>query len=157
MPGPPPKRTSQRRRRNKPSEPVTKARGGGVTVPEPDESWHPTARRLFDGATLSGQAAFYQQSDWEALFLLCDSISREFHPQPMVTRGGDVVEVTLSPKASSLAAWSKMMSALLLTEGDRRRVRLELGSVVSTEKVEDGADVSELDAFRNRVHGGGAG
>ncbi len=154
MPGPPPKRTSQRRRRNKPSEPVTQAAAGQVTVPDPDESWHPTARRLFDGACLSGQTVFYQQSDWETLYLLCDSISREFHPQPIVTREGDVIEVVLSPKASSLMAWSKMMSALLLTEGDRRRVRLELDPGVTTEDVEDGADVSELDVFRNRVHGG---
>lgn len=122
--GPPPKRSDQRRRRNK-TEPVTSAAGGSVVVPESDPGWHPVAVRWFEGLKVSGQSVFYEQSDWVTAFLVAESISRELKPQPLRV-GDEVVWVEQPPKGTSLQGWLKAMSSLLVTEGDRRRVRLEL-------------------------------
>lgn len=152
--GPAPKRQSQRRRVNKPEVPVKSAPGAPkVEIPEPDPKWHPVARQLWDSLPLSGQSAFYEPADWAAAYTLCESMSREFHPQPLVVGSGkdaELVMVSLPPKSASVSAWAKVMSELLVTEGARRRVRLEL------ERPKDGevtADVSELDEYRNRLSG----
>lgn len=37
-----------------------------ATVPEPDEDWHPIARKLWDAMLESGQSDYYQSSDLAA-------------------------------------------------------------------------------------------
>ncbi|WP_443043724.1 phage terminase small subunit [Streptomyces sp. GS7] len=68
MPGPVPKRSDQRRRRNEPDGPaLVKAEAGKApTVPRADGSWHPIAKQWFQSLKDSGQAQFYEQSDWLA-------------------------------------------------------------------------------------------
>lgn len=185
--GPVPKRSSQRRRRNKPDgPPPTSGRGSGreawaayaasigVDVPDgasrtaiqeciardgAEDDWHPLAREWFDSLSQSGQAAFYEPSDWATARLLAESISRELSPQPMVVASGKeayVEYVTLPPKGASLAAWLKAMSSLLVTEGDRRRmsVELERASIVTSDDGVEAAEVSELDEYRRRSRSG---
>ena len=79
---------------------------------EADENWHPIAKELWESALSSGQADFYQNSDIAYLYSLCEEIS----------------EYKQSPKRSSMmfTAIMSAMNPLLLTEGDRRRVRVEL-------------------------------
>ena len=101
--GPVPKRSDQRRRRNVPTKAVTRAAAGAAlaVAPEADEGWHPVARRWFESLAASGQAVFYEASDWATAFVLAESMSREFHPQPVTTGRGDdaVMEmVSLPPK-----------------------------------------------------------
>ena len=128
--GPVPKRDAQRRRRNKPEVEATTAEGAPPSsAPAADEGWHPIARRWYDSLAGSGQSKFYEPCDWESAYLLAESMSRELNPQPMTVGHGDAARiemVALPPKAASLAAWRAMMAALLVNEGDRRRVRLEL-------------------------------
>jgi hypothetical protein len=47
MPGPVPKRSTERRRRNKAEQPteVVLLEPGTVDIPEPDSAWHPVATR----------------------------------------------------------------------------------------------------------------
>ncbi len=124
--GPVPKREGQRRRRNKPEvETETAAGAADVVAPPGDDGWHPIARAWYDALGRSGQAKFYEPADWATAYLLADVMSRELHPQPVVV-GDEVRMLNLPPKAASVAAWRATMAALLVTEGDRRRVRLEL-------------------------------
>ena len=81
-------------------------------IPEPDAAWHPIARQLWDSLRTSGQTDFYQSSDWAIAFSLCDDIS---YYKRSSKRSGQM-----------LTAIYSAMSSLLVTEGDRRRVRVEL-------------------------------
>lgn len=146
--GPPPKRASQRRRVNKPEVPVTQAPGARtVVVPEADPEWHPVAARWFVSLGQSGQSVFYEPSDWATAYTIAESMSREFKPQPVVTDEG-VSWVSFPPKAASLSAWLKGMTALMATEGDRRRLRLELERGQAQEAK---ADVAWIDDARRRL------
>lgn len=155
--GPVPKRESQRRRNNKPAVPVTKARSrvkvkGGQLPPDP--GWHVAARQWYESLALSGQSAFYEASDWGSAWVLAESMSRELNPQPLVVGAGtDDVRVemhSLPPKGASLSAWLKGFTSLMVTEGDRRRLRLELERP-GTGKPEEAQGVSKLDDFRARL------
>lgn len=151
--GPIPKRTTQRRRKNKPEVPAKKS-VGARTVPRPraDPKWHPVAKRWFNSLGPSGQSAFYEPSDWATAYAVAEAMSRELNPQPMVVGQGEhahVEMVLLPPKGASLAAWLKAMTSLMVTEGDRRRARLELERPAAGGEVT--ANVSELDEFRRRL------
>lgn len=139
---------------------------GEVTVPATDEldidgrdpadaAWHPVAVRWYDSLTSSGQRVFYEPSDWALAFLLAESISRELQPQPVHDADGKLVdEVVRPPKGASLAAWLKGMSSLLVTEGDRRRMQIELQRTQPAGE-EEGGSVSSIAAWRSRVDGTG--
>jgi hypothetical protein len=152
--GPVPKRSAQRRRTNQSEIPAKKAAGARkVARPRVDPKWHPVAKRWFESLSKSGQSAFYEPSDWATAVVVADAMSRELHPQPMVVGSGKdahVELVSMPPKGASLAAWLKAMSSLMVTEGDRRRVRLELERPAAEEAT---AGVSELDDFRRRLSG----
>lgn len=138
--GPPPKRSSERRRRNKtdyagrPYEETIEAvilddhvLQGEVVVPSPDPTWHSVARMLWDSIQRSGQSIYYEPSDWAVAFLVCESLSRDLNPQVVgITEEGNVVKDTIPLKGASLSAYQKAFTALLLNEGDRRKLRLEL-------------------------------
>lgn len=154
--GPPPKRDSQRRRRTEPAKgPAVRSPGKAAKPLAPDEGWHPAARLWFDSLASSGQAVFYQASDWASAWVVAESISRELNPQPIVVAGADgeaaQVEMhSLPPKGASLSAWLKAFTALMATEGDRRRLRLELERP-DAPAVKERAGVSDLDRYRDRL------
>lgn len=151
--GPAPKRSSQRRRTNEPATKVVSAPAGAeVVVPEPSESWHPIARSWYDSLSLSGQSVFYENSDWQSAYVLAESMSREFKPQPIVV-GDDVQFHEAAPKAASIQAWMKGFAQLLATEGERRRVGLELQRV-AVDQEEDADGVAWIDDARNRLRSG---
>lgn len=156
--GPAPKREAQRRRRNKPDVEVEHADGADeVLIPEADPEWHPVARQWFESLKNSGQSVFYEPSDWALASVIAESMSREFRPQPMVVGRGEfqrIEFVSMPPKGASLAAWLKAMTALMATEGDRRRAALELGRP-QPPAAEGGADanVADLDAYRKSLAG----
>lgn len=125
-----------------------------VEVPEADPEWHPVAARWYESIGKSGQACFYEPSDWGAAYLIAESISRELNPRPMVVGHGKDAEiemVSLPPTAASLAAWLKGMTALMATEGDRRRLRLELER--PEPERQGSGNVSWLDSARRGVTG----
>lgn len=77
-----------------------------------DRDWHPIARKLWDAVKESGQTDFYQQSDWAILYSLCDDLS---HFKNSGKRSSQMAQTIYSA-----------LGNLLVTEGDRRRVRIEL-------------------------------
>jgi len=132
MPGPPPKRDEERRRRNKdvvPTEKVDIAELASheVEIPLPEEDWHPIAKMLFSSLKASGQAIFMEPSDWAVAYLVAESISRDLEEQVVgITESGSVVRAEIPLKGASLSAYAKMFSSLMVTEGDRRKLKIEL-------------------------------
>ena len=131
MPGPPPKRSDQRRRRNKPDESqpnLTVVKDDAprpvVKAPRVSPSWHPLMKGWFRSLKQSGQARFYEPSDWQTARLLAEVMSQELN-------NGEGV------KASMLAEFNRAAASLMTTEGERRRLRVELqaadGAVVDDE------------------------
>jgi len=118
-------------------------------VPRVNSRWHPIAKRWFQALAASGQAQFYEPSDWAAAELLAESMSRDLRPQVVgITDSGKVVKESIPLKGASLAAYLKAFGSLLVTEGDRRRVRLELERPVPEGGEEGGDNVTFLDQFR---------
>jgi len=108
--GPVPKRYDQRRNRNTPKADVLPA--DSVTIPATPRDWHPLAKEMFNSLKVSGQRALYAQSDWAFAKVTCARMSQ-----------------LLFEKSTSGSAWAPVdagLARLLATEGDRRRVRLEL-------------------------------
>lgn len=113
--GPVPKRIDQRLGN------VTKAEIAGVerapaapevVVPEPDEGWHEIARSWFVSLGESGQSRFFEPSDWQTARYVAEAMSTNLQQGRF--------------SAQLFAAVMAATSNLLATEGDRRRLRLEL-------------------------------
>lgn len=127
-----PKRSEQRRRRNKPAVPVTKGRARGSTVPEPKPEWHVIARDWFVSLGRSGQSAFYEPSDWAQAFFVAEIMSR-------------ALDQGQRPSATLIAQVFAGATELLTTEGARRRMRLELERV----EVAEPASVRLMEDYRS--------
>jgi len=141
IPGPPPKKDAARRRRNKtpesgenlsaiPAEVVNldETIGGEVEIPVPDLDWHPIALQVYEAQKASGQALWMEPSDWAMLYLVCESISRDLKPQfvGFDETEGKPVMATIPLKGASLSAYLKAFNELLVAEGGRRKLRIEL-------------------------------
>lgn len=155
--GPVPKRSDMRHGHRSKAEiaAIDKAPGAAhVEVPPADEEWHPIARRWYESLAASGQRAFYEPSDWATAYLIAESISRDLKPQfvGISEKTGEPIIETIPMKGASLAAYLKAMTALLVTEGDRRRARLELERGAQADADEDAA-VTALDEYRRRFSG----
>jgi hypothetical protein len=138
MPGPIPKRSDQRRRRNASNQVDTVAMSETVAVPELAlTDVHPIAADMYRALTESGQAQYFEPSDWQRARLMCEMVSR------LLDAG----------KLSSMlyAAIQADMNALLFTEGERRKVRMEIERGVADTSAQD-ARVSQMAAYR-RVAG----
>ena len=142
--GPIPKRSEERIRRNKDEVAVDRVVVQGVVEAPPlgslisnasgdDEvnsgDYHPIAQELYEAMTRSGQSKYYEPSDWAMAKVLCHMLSR-------VLWSG-------KPSSQMLAALNSLMSALLLTEGDRRRVRMEIDRDNAIQEVTNAAQVIE--------------
>jgi hypothetical protein len=121
---------------------ITKAPSGAPTdlpdLPEPDALWHPIATDWYLSLRESGQAAFYEPSDWAMARYAAELMSRGLSSDR-------------PPNGQYVAALNSVMTSLLTTEGDRRRARMEL-----ERKKPAGAQlasVSPLDAYRDLAGG----
>lgn len=133
--GPVPRRPEERRRTNEPDIPLTTVdiatlAKQEVEIPAADENWHPVARAWYDSLARSGQATFFEPSDWATAYVLAESLSRDLNPYPVViSKKGEDTEIEWVPmpmKGASVAAFLKGATSLLATEGDRRRVSVML-------------------------------
>lgn len=134
--GPIPKRSDQRRRENKPEIPVVTAAASRVPkIPAASRNWHPLARDMYNSLKDSGQRVFFEASDWQTARLAAEATSRMLEAERF--------------SAMLLSAVDAMWSRLLMTEADRRRLKIEL-----ERPKEDTAAVSavaDLDEFRQRL------
>ncbi|WP_405941615.1 hypothetical protein [Streptomyces sp. NBC_00207] len=141
--GPIPERSEARRRRNKnddvglvkaPSAPPAEL----PDLPEPDELWHPIAKDWYLSLRESGQAAFYQPSDWAMARYAAELMSRGLSDGR-------------APNGQFVAALNSVMSSLLTTEGDRRRARIELERKPTVKVVP--ASVTAIADYRSSIGG----
>lgn len=134
--GPIPKRDDERVRRNTPDVPVTKVTAIG-TVEVPDlgiTNPHPLVRDLYESLKDSAQSRFYEPSDWQYARLTLHFVNKLVRAK--------------QPSAMMLATANSMLTSLLMTEGDRRRVRLE----VERNQNPEGAQVLEVaDLFKQQL------
>lgn len=116
--GPIPKRSEERRRRNVGDGPSPVQAPAGAPLdlpplPDPDPLWHPIAADWYLSLRSSGQAAFYEPSDWAMARYAAELMSR-------------VLSSDRAPNGQLVSALDSVMARLLTTEGDRRRARIEL-------------------------------
>lgn len=109
---------------------------------DPDPNWHPIALAFYESMERSGQAELYTESDWAKAYLLAEQMSRELKPvfvgfaedkRVETVNGREVLVDYQKPvsgvqpmKGASLNALQSMMASLGISEGDRRRMGLEL-------------------------------
>jgi len=139
--GPVPKRSSERRRRNKESKVQTvTAITEKVDQPPGDETWHPIALDWYESLASSGQARFFEPSDWHYARYVANVMSRNLKQRAKFS-------------AVLFASVTSAMNDLLTTEASRRRVRMEIerGSVQA-----EPAGVTAIADYRKRLSGKGA-
>ena len=129
--GPIPERSDERIRRNKPEIPIEKLPViGEVEIPElglrdPD----PIVVELYDAMKESGQKKYFEPTDWHYARLTLRLLDQELK-QPKFS-------------AVKLQALNAMLSNLLVTEGDRRRVQIE----IERQKADDNNVIDATEAF----------
>jgi hypothetical protein len=101
------------RKRKERGTAVVRGKSNPATIPEPDAEWCHAAKMLWDAMTESGGAAWYESSDYAVLYLVCDQIHHLYQ------QGG-----RRSPEY--LRVIMQALGTLLATEGDRRRLHIEL-------------------------------
>lgn len=141
--GPIGKRAAERLgHRAKGDKPQTAPAGGPTVVPQPaaNPNWHPIALSWYKSLAHSGQSVFYEPSDWSTAIMIAEQMSRELEEKPIgLNKWGDVVYAKAPITGQSLAGILKGMTALLATEGDRRRAQLEL-----SRRKEDDAEEAQI-------------
>jgi hypothetical protein len=134
--GPIPARSDQRVRRNLPDTPIDKITTiGPVEIPDlgiPNP--HPIVKDLWESMKTSGQVKYYEPSDWQYARLTFHFVNKLLRQR--------------APSAMLLSSVNQMLTSLLLTEGDRRRVRIE----VERQQNAGGAEVVKIsDVYRDRL------
>lgn len=133
--GPIPKRSEERRRRNARTEAgesteaeVVEAPPLEYDIPEPDSGWHTIPYELYKSVQNSAFRRFYEPSDWMVLYMTCESLSRDLSEQfvGINETNGEVIRDFIPLKGASLNAYNSVFAALLLMDGHRRRLRLEI-------------------------------
>lgn len=142
--GPIGKRSEERmgHRSKEEKDSITQAPSGPPTdlpdLPEPDGQWHEIAVDWYLSLRESGQAAFYQPSDW--------AMAR--YAAELMSRG---LQSDRPPNGQYVAALNSVMASLLTTEGDRRRARIELERKQPARKAP--ASVTAIADYQSRIGG----
>lgn len=143
MPGPIGKRSDQLIRRNIPEVPIDKISViGQVAIPELNiENPHPMVVDLYESLKHSAQNKFYELSDWQIARLAMLSLNQEL---TATYKNGDPRPIS----AIKLQVINQMFSQLMMTEGERRRARLE----IERNQTGDVASVTQIsDLFKQRL------
>lgn len=178
MPGPMRKRDAERRRRNKdgvetlvvdldnvlageieiPAPPMKthewdEDEQAEVELDEPTPEWHPVAEGWYLALARSGQAIFYEPSDWATAYLVAGQISLALEPRPVQIgvdgEGAPIFRTMVMPMpGATLNAILKAGSSLMTTEGDRRRLRMELERKKAADAAIEG---NVVDIHKNRA------
>lgn len=143
--GPVGKRSDTRTRRNKTDEAGVEVKNApaatGVKPPAEDRAWHPVIKGWYRSLKDSGQSKFYEPSDWQAARFTA-------HYASSVLKDAEDKESRSALRAASVRQIWSMMGDLMTTESARRRVRVELIRPGSGEADGEGAEVVDIDDFR---------
>lgn len=140
MPGPMPKRSSERTRRNVENDAgitLKKGEARGVTEwPEPAVEWHDAVKRMYRSFSESGMAGFFEQTDVEMCWIACEGLQAWYV-------GG-------KRSANQFEFVTGLLSKLGATEGERRRMRIELEQQEQTQTEEE-ATIASIAAFKAKT------
>lgn len=129
--GPVPKRSNARAgHRTKAEQPDKVKTRGRVEMP-PAGRWRVEAKRWYKSLASSGQAEYFEPSDWEFARLLARLLSDQLGKE--------------KPSSEMMKAILAAMNDLGTTEGARRRMRIEVERGVDDDTA---AEVAVLDAYR---------
>lgn len=156
--GPAGKRPEEKRRRNKDGGAKTEGKASpDVKPPAAKRDWHPIAKAWYKSLADSGQSEFYEPSDWAMAQIVAESIHRDLEPQVVgiAEKTGEAVVEKVPMKGASLSAYLKAMTALMVSEGDRRRagIALERAGADAGDKAKEQAKVVVMDQYRKSAGG----
>lgn len=137
MPGPIPKRSDIRVRRNKPEAnggvPLTRGTARGFRAfPAPGEHWDESTIRTYNSFQNSGMVDYFEETDIELIWQACDQL----HTFRQGRRSAQQYDLIM-----------KWLSNLGATEAERRRMRIEL--VSPTDHVEEAPELALVADFKN--------
>lgn len=136
MPGPIPKRDEDRLRRNKTGEDGLAVQtfnlDDKVKIPKAKFT-NDVIQELWDALTISVHVEFYEPTDWA-------------YAKLTLKTWDDVISKNAIPAAMMLSSLDSMAARLLLTEGDRRRMKIE----VQRGAVEKTAGVNASDFYKQQ-------
>lgn len=138
MPGPIPNRStnlSRERDANRGNDRPLLKKGTlrSVEIPDPDPEWHSTAKMFYMSFMSSGQADFFQDTDWAYIWNLCEEMSD--------------YKRTSRKSAQMFDSLLKGMNNTLATESDRRRIRIEL----EEPEVQDDAEIVAISDYKAQL------
>lgn len=138
MPGPVGKRSDQKHGHRTQSElgAVDKVPSGASSVSElewypEDPEWHEIAKRWYASLRVSGQVVFYEQSDVSTAYYVAEAMSRSLQGARF--------------SGQLFASIMSSMGDLVLTEGARRRAKIELQRASGDDSEESETDRSIQD------------
>lgn len=138
MPGPVPKRSEDRVRQHAPEVPIEKIETSGtVEIPELNLPFGASQMVVdfYDSLKRSAYSKYYEPSDWEYARLTCFIM--------------ETIVKTPKPSAEMYKALQTAMSNMLVTEGDRRRLRIEIVREQEKTQKDDMGEV--VDMFMKRM------
>lgn len=100
---------------------------------------HPLVTDLYQAMQDSAQARFFEPTDWAIARFTLDQINKELN-----------YGVGAIP-AMKLTAFNQLLASLLVTEGDRRRMRIEIERKPEDQQT-GGTVTSFADAMRDRMN-----
>ena len=105
-------------------------------MPPADDGWHEIARGWYESLDESGQAQYFEPSDWQAARYVAEVMTKNLN-------AGRFSAMLFS------SVWSAM-TELLTTEASRRRVRMEVEREAGG-PAEAPAGVTALDEYRRSL------
>lgn len=138
--GPAPKRSDERHGHRSAAEKATDKveQSGTVAIPDACEAWHPTAAAWFASLEHSGQARFYEPSDWQNAHYCATLMSQTLTEEKV--------------NAQLVSQVRGLMTDLLVTEGARRRVSMEIvRPAVGQQHTQPGGNVTAMNDRRKRL------
>lgn len=119
------KRDDKRRNQNTKKAEKIYTRDGDLPVKQPPapKEWRKEVRAWYRSLRTSAQAVFYEDSDWE--------IAR--------SAGHLYNEWFVTKQAATFGEFRRACASIMVTEGDRRRARLEVHRQKKTDEVPEGA------------------
>lgn len=145
--GPAPKDPEVRQRRNIPAAGVgTKVTPDQMpayvdtnpTPPEPNPTWHPVAREIWDGLLSDPARMNMTTADWALSKMMVENISRDMYPQVVATIAatvdsetgtvipGEAIRESVAMNGARMAAVLKWAAMINLTDSARRSVGLHI-------------------------------
>jgi hypothetical protein len=137
-----PKRSEERTRRNATGADglsITKGTARGGKPFPANKDWDPLTRKWYDAIKKSGIADYYEQSDWAMALIIANELDAYY--KEAAREGG-------KRSAMMLASILSAMGELGLTEGDRRRMKIELEKPKEDEKP---AELIAIDGYKDML------